>query len=151
MAMTDEAFELWVRQLQQQSFVDAREVFGEKGFERWLNPRFNQPMPDADCSACVKGTCGDTMEIFLKFQNDRVEKASYKTDGCGSSALCGSFTAELAHGKSPEDLLELEAHDLLRAIGTFPEKDKHCATLSILVLHEAVNNYMIKQVSGIKR
>ena len=151
MVMTDEEFDLLAKQLQQQSFVDVREVFGEKGFERWLNPRFNQPMLDADCSACVKGTCGDTMEIFLKFHNNRVEKATYKTDGCGSSALCGSFTAELAHDKSPEDLLELDAEDVLRAIGTFPEKDKHCATLSILVLHEAVNNYMITQVLRIKR
>lgn len=91
------------------------------------------------------------MELFLKFDNNRVKKASYKTDGCGSSALCGSFTAELAHGKSPEDLLELDATDVLRTIGRFPENDRHCATLAILALHEAVNNYMMKQVSGAKK
>lgn len=87
------------------------------------------------------------MEIFLKFEDNRVEKASYLTDGCGSSALCGSFTAELAHGKSPEELFELSPDDILETIGTFPEKDEHCAKLSILTLHEALNVYLIKQAT----
>jgi len=145
MSLTDQEFENIVNQLQNQSFGEARTAFGQKGFERWRNPRFNGPLPEADGKGRLKGGCGDTMEIFLKFKENRVIEAAYVTDGCGSSALCGSFTAELAHGKTPEELLELEPEHILEAIGTFPEKDKHCAKLSILALQEALNNYMIKQ------
>ena len=148
MAMTDQEFEAIVSQLQNQAFNDARQAYGEKGFERWRNPRFNGSLADADAFGGLKGGCGDTIEIFLKFNDNRVAEASYTTDGCGSSALCGSFTAELALGRSPEELMELEPADVLRAIGTFPEEQKHCATLAIKALQDAVNNYMIKLVSG---
>lgn len=148
MAGNDQAFEKVVQQLQEQSFAEARAAFGEKGFKRWLNPSFNGPIPDADSHARIRGGCGDSMEIFLKFENNRVKKASYMTDGCGSSALCGSFTAELAHGKNPEELFDLRPEDVLEAIGTFPDQDTHCAKLSILTLHEALNRYLIKQVKS---
>lgn len=149
MSMTDEAFEAIVKQLQGQVFDDAKLAYGDKGFERWRNPRFNGPLADADADASggVKGGCGDTINIYLKFSGDRVDKASYTTDGCGSSALCGSFTAELAHGKNPEELLELTPEDVLNTIGTFPDEETHCATLAISALQEAVNNYMIHIIS----
>jgi nitrogen fixation NifU-like protein len=147
MALNNQQFEELVQQLQNQSFEDARSAFGEKGFNRWRNPQYHGLMEDADSHARIRGGCGDTMEIFLKFEDNRVQKASYVTDGCGSSALCGSFTAELAHGKSPEELFELSPDDILETIGTFPEKDGHCAKLSILTLHEALNVYLIKQAT----
>ena len=147
MAPDDQEFEELVRQLQDQSFAEARTAFGEKGFDRWRNPKYHTTFTDPDSHARIRGGCGDTMEIFLKFENNRVTKASYLTDGCGSSALCGSFTAEIAHGRSPEELFELRPEDVLETIGTFPEKDVHCAKLSILTLHEAVNIYLINQAS----
>jgi nitrogen fixation NifU-like protein len=45
-------------------------------------------MTDADAHARVTGQCGDSMEIYLKFENGRVKEASYFTDGCASSAIC---------------------------------------------------------------
>ena len=148
MTMSDDAFAALVEQLQTKAFADARAAYGDKGFERWRNPRFNGVLEDADAEGGLKGGCGDTIHIYLKFEHNRVAKASYTTDGCGSSALCGSFTAELAHGRDPEELLELEPEDVLNKIGTFPEAEKHCATLSIKALQEAVNNYMISVVNG---
>ncbi len=147
MAMTNDAFDKLVEELQSHAFADARAAYGEIGFERWRNPRFHGPLADADASGGLKGGCGDTINIYLKFNDNRVAAAAYTTDGCASSSLCGSFTAELAHGRSPEELLELEPDDVLNKIGTFPEGEKHCATLAIKALQEAVNNYMISVVS----
>ena len=42
-------------------------------------------------------------------------------------------------GRDPEELLELEPEDVLNKIGTFTEAEKHCETLSIKALQEAVN------------
>lgn len=150
MAMNDDAFDKLVEELQGQAFGDALAAYGDIGFERWRNPRFHGPLEDADASGGLKGGCGDTINIYLKFRHNRVEKASYTTDGCTSSSLCGSFTAELAHGRSPEELLELEPDDVLNKIGTFPKGEKHCATLAVKALQEAVNNYMISVVSKSK-
>ena len=146
MALNEEAFEALVEELQQKSFADARAAYGEKGFQRWRNPKFNGPLDDADTSAGVKGSCGDFIEIFLKFRDKRVEKASYVTNGCGSSALCGSFTAELAHGKDMEELITMTPSTIIDAIGQLPAADKHCAKLSVMALHKALDEYINRKV-----
>ncbi len=132
--------------LQEQISNDAKEAFGENGFKRWQNPEYRGRMEDCDSSACLKGECGDTMEIFLKFSNNRVKAASYFTDGCSSSAICGSFTAELAHGKNPEEITEINSETVLKKIGKFPVEEKHCAFLAAETLQEALRLYMIRKV-----
>lgn len=143
--ISESDFDELVQSLQDKSFSDAKSAFGEIGFERWRNPKFNGPIVDADSHASLTGKCGDTIQLFLKFNDDIVQHASYVTDGCGSSTLSGSFTAELAVGCSPEELFKLTAEDVLQKIGRLPEDDQHCATLAVETLHECVNKYLIKQ------
>lgn len=66
------------------------------------------------------------------------------TTGCGSSGLCGSFAAELAIGREVENLFDLKGEDILEYIGTFPDKERHCAFLAVNSLHEAANSYLIR-------
>ncbi|THB70963.1 MAG: iron-sulfur cluster assembly scaffold protein [Desulfobulbaceae bacterium] len=148
--MSDDDFEKIVQQIQNQAFDDARNAYGEKGFERWRNPKYGGVLEDADCSASITGGCGDTMTIYLKFTNERVSAASYVTDGCASSGLCGSFTAELALNRTAEQCFELSGADVLETIGVFPEAERHCADLSSQTLHEAVNNYLIDRSKRIR-
>ena len=142
--MNDHEFEAIVARLQQEVFDETRKAYGDTGFERWRNPRFHGRMEDADSHARITGRCGDTMEIFLKFSNGMVEKATYATDGCGSSALCGSFAAELAIGCNPEEISRIDGDEILGKIGTFPKEDEHCATLAAETLQEALHRYMLK-------
>ena len=65
--MTD-PLDAFVEQLQAQIFDEARQALGEAGFQRWRNPLFRGPLANADSHARIKGGCGDTMEIFLKFK-----------------------------------------------------------------------------------
>lgn len=141
--MTDK-IDAFVAELQEQIFTETREAFGEAGFERWRNPRYRGPLADADAHAQVKGTCGDTMEIFLKFDGDRVKDAAYRTDGCGSSTVCGSFAAEMAIGRTPDELTDISGDAILDRLGRFPEEDRHCAFLAASTVQEALNQYMTK-------
>ena len=142
MSLSDEEFDKLILNLQEQSFEDARKAFGEKGFERWRNPKFNGIMTDADGMARVTGGCGDTMEIFLKFEDGRVSNAAYLTDGCGSSTVCGSFAAELAIGRTPDELTEITGNAVLGKLGTMPEEERHCAFLAAATVQEALTKYM---------
>ena len=110
----------FVDKLQEQIFDEAKEAYGEKGFQRWRNPLYNGRLENPDAHARITGKCGDTMEIFLKLENDRVKEISYLTDGCGSSTICGSFAAELAYGKTPDELSEINGEDILKKIGIKP-------------------------------
>ena len=78
-------------------------------------------------------------------ENEKVKEASFQTDGCGSSTVCGSFAAEMALGKSPSGVLDITGESILKEVGGLPEEDKHCAFLSADALQEAINDYMIKQ------
>ncbi len=131
--------------LQDQIYQETRAAYGDLAFERWQNLLYLGPMEDPDGFARITGSCGDTMEIFLKFQNGRVLAASFQTDGCGTSAVCGSFASEMALNKTPDEVLEVTGEKILEILGGFPKEDEHCAFLAAETLQEALNNYMIKQ------
>jgi nitrogen fixation NifU-like protein len=143
--MNDNEFDALVDKIQGEVFREAKEILGDKGFERWRNPKFRGPIPGADSYAKLRGECGDTMEMFLKVRDGRVERVGYMTDGCSSSAIAGSFAAELAAGKTFEEVLDLRGEDVLQVIGRFPENEKHCAHLAVRTLQEALNSYLIMQ------
>jgi nitrogen fixation NifU-like protein len=100
-------------------------------------------MDNADGYSCVTGSCGDTTEIFLKFQDGKIKDASFQTDGCGSCIICGSFAAEMAIGKNPDEVAEITGEAILELFGCFPKEDQHCAFLAAEALQKALNNYMI--------
>lgn len=142
----DKVFDEFAQELQEQIFSEVKEIYGVMALERWKNPKYMGMMENPDGYARLTGKCGDTMEVFLKFNNDRVEEALYQTDGCGSSNICGSFAAELAHGKNPDELLEVTGESIISKIGELPELERHCAFLAAETLQEALNNYMIRQM-----
>lgn len=138
----------FVNNLQEEIFNEAKAAYGEKGFERWRNPRLAGRMDRPDGMGRVTGTCGDTMEMYLKFKDNRVAEASYFTDGCASSNICGSFAAEMALGKDPDELAGVTGEDILKEIGSMPEKDLHCTRLAAETLQEALSDYMVRRRSG---
>jgi len=134
--------------LQDQIYQETRAAYGERAFERWQNMRHMGAMENPDGYARTTGSCGDTMQIFLKFQENCVKEASFQTDGCGTSAVCGSFAAEMAMDKAPDELVEITGEKILEVLGGFPKEDEHCAYLAAETLQEALNDYMLKQTKN---
>ncbi len=141
----DDKFDELIEKLQEQVFNEAKEAFGETGFQRWRNPLYKGALKKPDAHARVTGKCGDTMEISLKFKDNRVVEASYLTDGCGASTVCGSFAAEIAHGKTTDELADITGETILIKIGRFPKENEHCAFLAAETIQEALQNYMTRQ------
>ncbi|HKK91648.1 MAG TPA: iron-sulfur cluster assembly scaffold protein [Desulfobacteraceae bacterium] len=134
--------------LQEEIFDEAKTVLGSEGFHRWQNPRYRGRMEGCDVHASVTGSCRDTIEIFLKFDHGRVSDASYVTDGCGTSNVCGSFAAELAIGRTPEELSDITGDVILSKLGSLPEEEQHCTTLAAGGIQEALRLYMTGGESG---
>jgi nitrogen fixation NifU-like protein len=137
----------FVARLQGQIFEETRDAYGELGFQRWRNPLYRGAMPDADGHGRVTGKCGDTIKLFLKFEDDRVARATFITDGCGSSMVCGSLAAELALGKNADELTPVTGEKILEVLGRFPKEDEHCAFLAAESLQNALDDYMRKQIA----
>jgi nitrogen fixation protein NifU and related proteins len=140
-------FDDFVEDLQNQIFDEARAAYGEIAFQRWRKPLYMGIVRDADGYGRVTGTCGDTMEIFLKFEGEKVKEATFRTDGCGSSTICGSFAAELALQKNPDELIEISGETILNRLGGLPEEDRHCAFLAAEALQVALDDYMKRETN----
>jgi nitrogen fixation protein NifU and related proteins len=137
----------FINQLQERIYGETRAAFGQKGFERWLNPKCKGIIKNPDGYASITGSCGDTMQIFLKFENESVTEATFQTDGCGSSTVCGFLAAELALGKNPDELTKITGDTILEFLGRFPEKERHCAYLAAETLQAALDSYMRKSTT----
>lgn len=135
----------FVKELTEYIFQETKEAYGEIVYERWQKPLYKGSMEDPDGYAHLRGVCGDSMEIFLRIEGEQVKEASFRTDGCGSSGVCGSFATEMAMGKNLDELWEITGDVIVDRLGGLPEEDRHCAFLAAETLHEALNHYMIKQ------
>jgi nitrogen fixation protein NifU and related proteins len=139
--------EEFVEKYQQLLMEEARKQYGEVAYERMTNPRFMGIIMDAEANSQVTGSCGDTMVVYLKLDRHRVKHAAFQTDGCGATIACGSFAAEMARGKTLEEVLDITGDAILEKCGGLPKENEHCATLAAGALHEAINGYMKRQTA----
>lgn len=137
--------ETFAKDIQAEADAAVRLEMGEAVYQRWRNPLYMGALPDADATATLRGNCGDQMRLFLKFNGERVSQASFQTDGCGPSVVSASHAAELALGRTVEELLAVSPGDILTAAGGLPEDHEHCAFLAAEVLHAAVRDYLSRR------
>jgi nitrogen fixation NifU-like protein len=125
-----------------QSRIDAEEaeVFSRTTLEEARHPSNLGPMEDATGKAHRKGTCGDSMDMFVRFEGDRLVAISFLTDGCGATIACGSMLTRKARGLTAKEAMALTDEDLLEWLDGLPEENLHCAKLAIGTLHGAVND-----------
>jgi nitrogen fixation protein NifU and related proteins len=142
--MSDE-IDVFVQRFQEMMVDEARVKFGEVAFERWQNPLHMGVILDADAFGHARRSCGDSVVIYLKFENERVCNAAFQTDGCAPTIICGSFAAESAFDKTPEEIMRISETEIMARAGGLPEENEHCAALALGALHEAVNNYRVNQ------
>ena len=121
------------------------EFFEPTAQEHAQNPRHRGALKDFDGYALINGSCGDSMEIWIKVRNDQVREANFDTDGCGASRAAGSMTACLARGLSVDEASRLRQIDILNALDGLPEESQHCAYLAAETLNLACKNYLKKK------
>ena len=108
----------------------------------WLTPHLDSP----DAQARITGACGETMEIRMCFEKDKLVKASHWTDGCVYSLNCIHCATQLAKRKTPEEILDITPDDIQASIGELPTDHRHCADLAAETLHSAIDDYMKKKL-----
>ena len=129
-------------ELQELIKAEMRKIYSETAIDHSMNPRNVGNMDNADGWAKVTGSCGDTMEIWLKVKNNTIANATFMTDGCGTSIAAGSMATELAKGKSVGEVWKIRPQDVLNALGGLPKESEHCALLAANTLKEALKDYL---------
>ncbi len=113
-----------------------------------ITPENMGRLNDPDGSAWIKGLCGDTIEMYLIVEDNKITKALFNTDGCNASRACGSAAAGLAQGKTLKDVLRLSPGDILDMWVDIPQGNVHCAILAINTLYKAVADYLLRRQTG---
>jgi nitrogen fixation NifU-like protein len=133
-------FDHVVAELQNEIVERERELFSAKVIEQAYNPTNFGRMDEPDAYGTVHGSCGDTMEFYLRLTGEKIERATFTTDGCGSSLACGNILTTMVQGMSLEEAGGVEPEDVIQALDGLPEESEHCATLAVLTLREAIAN-----------
>lgn len=122
--------------------------FSDTARDHAERPRNHGPMRVYHGHARITGPCGDTMEFWVKIRGGTVEKASFITDGCGSSLASGSMATSLAEGMRVDEIPNLSQKTILDALGSFPPEVQHCALLAANTLKAACENAAGRQEGG---
>ncbi len=137
-----EEFDDSFKELEQSVMEDMKKIYSETTIDHFLNPKNMGEMPTPDGFGRVTGSCGDTMEIYLKVRDSKIMNTSFWTDGCGTSIASGSMVTELAKGKNILEARKITQQDILDALGGLPEESVHCALLAADTLKEAIKDYL---------
>lgn len=119
--------------------------YSTKVIEHFMSPHNIGSMVDYD----GKGTygdpsCGDSLTIYIKVENNIIEDISFLIFGCTASIAASSMTTILAKGKSLEEALEITEEDIVEALDGLPESKLHCSNLGAGALKNAINDYKNK-------
>ena len=98
-------------------------------------------MKDPDGYGKRTGECGDTVEMFLIIQKNRVHSVSFITDGCINTHACANCVAFLAEGKSIAEAWEITPEKVINFLETLPEENTHCAELAVGAFYLALVNF----------
>ena len=142
------SFDRIVAALQEALREQEEAMFSAAVLKEARQPRNMGIMLDPDGHALACGPCGDTMEMFLRVQDSRIEVASFVTDGCGPTVACGSMLTRMAQGKSLDEAATIEAVDVIIALDGLPPEHVHCATLAVDTLQEAIADQQQEEGTG---
>ena len=137
--------------IQELVMADARKIYSETVINHAMNPRNLGSMQDADGYAKITGPCGDTMEVWLKVNNNTITSINFMTDGCGTSVASGSMMTEMVKGKSISEATKTNQQDVLNVLGGLPEESQHCALLAANTLKAAIRDYTVMKREPWKR
>ena len=96
--------------------------------DHFLNPRNAGLMRDPDgVGEDEYEGCGDLARFYVRVRDGRVVEARFQTYGCGPTIAAASAASELVAGRDVEDLVNLKAEEVERALDGLPDDRKHAA------------------------
>lgn len=121
-------------------------MYNDLVLEHFKNPHNVGVMEDPDGYAEVGSSeCGDTMEMFIKVDDNRISDIKYKTYGCCAAIASSSIATDMAKGKTIEEAQAMTKADIVSELGGLPEKKLHCSLMVEDALKAAIADYKSKK------
>nr|WP_294526561.1 SUF system NifU family Fe-S cluster assembly protein [uncultured Rhodopila sp.] len=108
---------------QTETFDDLRDLYQDVILDHGRKPRHAQRLAAFDATA--KGDnpmCGDRVEVWVKFDGDRLGRVGFEARGCAISVASADLMAETVQGRGKADTKALfEAFRTLARTGACPD------------------------------
>ena len=120
--------------------MEDSKIYSKEVITEFRNPENVGTVSNPDGVGIADGLCNDTMEITLRMDGDTIVECMFFTDGCGATIACGSRLTRMVKGGTVEKALGIRPEDLAAILGGLPDEHKHCASLTVIALRNAIRN-----------
>ncbi len=119
----------------------AAEIYSKKIISHGLHPTNYGMIDKADGHGSTVNACGETIDIYLTVRNNRIDKATFTTDGCLFTIASCSAAAYLATGKTIGECIQINQSAIMVYLEGLPLDEAHCAYDAAVALHKAIRSY----------
>ena len=99
---------------------------------------YNKRIDNSDGYGQSTSECGDTVEMFLTVQGEKIVSVSLDIDGCINTNACSNAVALMAEGTKVAQAWGITPLKVINYLETLPPHEIHCAELAVSALHKAL-------------
>ena len=115
--------------------------YGDSAIKYYLEKPYMGSLENADHVSENIGSCGDTMKVYIKLENDRIADTRYEIVGCAGAISSAMAMVDLVKGCSIDEALKINDGDVFKSLENVPEKKHHCIQLAVKTMHKALQEY----------
>ncbi len=120
-------------------------MYNEKVLEHFKDPHNVGQMDDPDGFAEVGSSeCGDTMAMYIRVKDGRIDDIKYRTYGCCAAIASSSIATDMVKGKSVDEADAITKAAIVEELGGLPDKKVHCSLMVEDAIHAAIADYRSK-------
>ena len=116
--------------------------YSEKVIEHFKNKVNMGRMENPDWISEHTGSCGDTLQIYLKINNGIIDDAKFLYIGCPGVGASASVVTEMVKKKTLEEAKKITEKDVLENLEGLPESKLDCVKLTVTAMRRTIAEYM---------
>lgn len=115
-------------------------LYKEEVLEHYISPQNFGKLEKFDAnSKQLNPFCGDEVEIFVRFINEKIIDIGFIGQGCAISIAAASILTEYVKGKTKKELTKFLEGDMLSLLGIeVSQTRKKCALLALYTLRDCL-------------
>jgi len=119
-------------------------IYQEKLIDNYENPRNYGVIDDPSARARLENlSCGDSIEVFLKIQDEKIEDIKFSGEGCSVAIASMSVLSEFVKNKTIDDILKINLEKIVELLGVELTLSRlKCAGLGLETLKKAIGDYL---------